>query len=287
VTDSESTPASGTTFDVDADCHARETFTYETGKYVRLWLRRIDDDNYGADIRAQDGKIKLYEGDDGVDTHLESTGTVLSDGVAYQLDVVLEGTSVKIYLDNVLQIDQTLQYQLTTAAGRVTHDLASNDIELSTHPYPSLGIATDRVIAPQDEGTSVHTSDCVVCLRNVLLPTVGNSKYKLRKQDADNYVMAWWDLNGTLRIYEVIGGVLNSRASTATAVSDNDDLAFILDGTSAEIFVNGTSQVSGTLTTILTGTDGEWIQSGSGGETIDSVELFPRDVSALLPSELV
>jgi hypothetical protein len=91
---------------------------------------------------------------------------------------------------------------------------------------------------------------------------------------------------GEIRIYEEILGVETFRGSAAAGtVSDGDDIAFICEGTAAEIFVNGTSACTGTLTTILTGTSGR--DTGVGDHKANSIELFPRNVSPLLHKDLV
>jgi hypothetical protein len=156
VTDSESAPANSTYFDHVADCHITSTFTFEAGKYYYIYFR-------GVTGLASWNRLRCLTGG-GADLASHSGGTywssggVFSDGVEYKIDIVCEGSTVKVYVDNVLKTTQTITENATNLRGRINYTLATNDIVLSTHPYPSLGIATDRVIAPQNAETrELHT----------------------------------------------------------------------------------------------------------------------------------
>jgi hypothetical protein len=150
VTGSENTPATGTTFDSAADCHCRSTFTCEDTKSVYINLRYTDDNNRMYFV-VGNNRQPLIRNVVGGSTQTAYVGAALTDGVSYQFDVVLEGQNYSLFKDNVLLSSGTFSTSgnETTTGGKVTHNLATNDIELSTHPYPSLGIATDRVICPQ------------------------------------------------------------------------------------------------------------------------------------------
>ena len=93
-----------------------------------------------------------------------------------------------------------------------------------------------------------------------------------------------------MQLHEVHGAVpaYDLMVSGGLAsVSDADDIAIVCDGTAVEVFVAGTSIGSGTLTAILTGTAGSVDFAVSRGDSIDSIEMFPRDVTSILPNELV
>ena len=76
-------------------------------------------------------------------------------------------------------------------------------------------------------------------------------------------------------------------AGTHHLLVTGDDLALIVDDTDVSLFVEGT-QISTTYTSLGAdaGTQFEMQSIGTDGAT-DSIELYPRDVSGLLPKELV
>jgi hypothetical protein len=182
VTDSLSAPAGVTTFDCDADCHIRETFTAEDGKVVRLWFRYTDTDNYielvvsGATPSSMALNKRVLASTTGLETDLG----VLTDGVEYQIDVIANDSSIKVFVDNVSQMDVTESDLSGDSGGRMSDNLATDDLVLTSHPNPALGIATDRVIAPQETDTATHRADCLVYGRTVTLPIAGILQYDFR-----------------------------------------------------------------------------------------------------------
>lgn len=90
VTD-EITNTPGEAFDAEADHHVRITFTYETGKYFIVSGRRSAPTLYGYDVYAQwDGDIIIRQHDGVTQSQLYEGAGLLSDGVAYVIDVVVE-----------------------------------------------------------------------------------------------------------------------------------------------------------------------------------------------------
>ena len=86
------------------------------------------------------------------------------------------------------------------------------------------------------------------------------------------------DGDAILRYY--LNGAFQATYFTASAaVSNGDDLALVLDGESAELFVNGTSVGSGS--SVALGTNTTWTVSQSGGANDDSVELSPLQLKAI------
>jgi hypothetical protein len=283
VTDSESAPANSTYFDHVADCHITSTFTFEAGKYYYIYFR-------GVTGLASWNRLRCLTGG-GADLASHSGGTywssggVFSDGVEYKIDIVCEGSTVKVYVDNVLKTTQTITENATNLRGRINYTLATNDIVLSTHPYPSLGIATDRVIAPQNAETRTTADDNLSYFRNYILGAGTNSHSFRYTTDADRCYLQI-KANGEADFVERISGAANTRINTgAGTVSAGDDVCLILDGTDCEIFVNNSSAGSGTLTTHTSGTVMK--TDVQFGNAIDSIEHWPRDVSSLLPASLV
>ena len=285
MTDSKTNPATSTPFDCNADCHLRATFTFETGVDVYGFVRFVNTSN-SLRIRARGSNGALYlqmlhaTGDE----VLAQLDAIFADGVSYQIDLVLYGDTAKLFINNVEKYDGDAGgLLLTTTGGRFDHTLVSNDLVITTHPYPALGIATDRVIAPQAADTATHTADCLMVARNVNLPTGGSLQYELRKVGADEITLDI-DSNGKPILKE------NATAKITGAngnVSEDDDVVVILDGANASLFSDGT-QIGSTVTdlSLTAGTTFNMASIGTAGST-NSVELWPRDVTSILPVELV
>jgi len=286
VTDSKTNPASTTTFNCPADCHLHATFTCENTKYVYIAIRYTDANNY-VRLEIDSSRVPtLKKNVAGTPTTLW-TGTALTDAVAYQFDVVAEGTSIKVNQDNVLKTTQTVAEHTAVTGGIVTHDLATNDIVLSTHPL-TLGIATDRVIAPQDNTTyaNVHANDAVIYLRNIQLPPSAESWYCVRYTDFDNTLFIYLNSNGKLRLYSRASGSQALQIGTDDgAVAGGEDICLVMEGVNASLFINGVSVGYTTTLPITTGTTAR--ADDLDGGLVDSWEFFPRDVTTLLPAELV
>ena len=290
VTDSKSAPAHNSTFDCDADFHMRSTFTYqeEDSQYV-IWSTRYADGNNRIYTRAVHitGNLLIVSVASGTPTTLLDEAAVFSDGVNHQVDISGEGSSFKVRVDNVLKLDTTVTDNQTNAGGYIQRVLTVNDIELSTHPYPALGIATDRVIAPQANDVADCNSDCLVYLRNITLSTGGNGHLiRFRIQDATNYLVLQIVSTGRTYLWKVVAGAGTALINVDAATSDGDDVAIIVEGADAEIFVNGTS-IGSTAGAVFADETGSLVEDLATGGTLDSIEFFPRDVSGLLHPDLV
>jgi len=284
ITDSETNPANGTTYSCDVNHHQTMTFTFEATNYARLSGRYDGGTSYGYRVRCvSDLSLIVQERQGEAVATLHTEAGVFADGVVYQIDAVCEGSTLKVYVNNVLKTTETIQYNATTALGGVHHDLDTNDIVITTHPYPALGIATSRIIAPQAADTATHTADCLMVARNVNLPTGGSLQYELRKVGSDEITLDI-DSNGKPILKE------NATAKITGAngnISEDDDVVVILDGANASLFSDGT-QIGSTVTdlSLTAGTTFNMASIGTAGST-NSVELWPRDVSSILPTELV
>lgn len=282
VTDSETNPANNTTYIVGNNHNVNFTWTSEAGtpKFVQVQARKTDANNYievGCDLVA--GRLQLKKKVSGSLTLVDQTIGAFSDGVSYEIDLVSYGSSIKVFIDKVLSIDATISDvpDYSGALGGVVYNtLDTNDIVLTTHPYPALGgtaiAATDRVICPQDADTASAEDDNRLIIRNIIIS--GDTFYFSRVIDADNSTGVKVKSTGQVQIFEEIEAAFSYRASSAIgAATDNDDIELVVDGSSAEVFVNGVS-VCGTanLTTVLTG--GGFKKSGSNCVE-DAVEFWP------------
>jgi len=141
VTDSESTPASGTEFNHLAQAHAKLNFTYRTGATVTFEL--CEDGANGISIEAQsDGTFEIQDKGTGSETLYTSGGT-FSDAVAYQIDADIDADAklLRVQLDGTTVYNGCYKWCPKDLTGKITHTLVPNDIEIRIYP---LGQIADR-----------------------------------------------------------------------------------------------------------------------------------------------
>jgi len=283
VTDTKTNPASLTTFDCAADSHINKTFTHEDGKVVRLWWRFTDASNYMELYTAGTTDLIFRKDVLGSLSTLATLSGVLTDGVSAEIDIISEGSSIKVFVDKVLKSTVAVAELNSDTGGRISHNLATNDIVITTHPYPALGIATSRVVAPQLNDTFTHADDFVAEIKNITLPATSLIGLSFRYTDDNNRLYMRLEDDGAFKLYEVITGSYNEKvAGVAGTLSAGDDVVLVADGTAVQAFVNGASIGTGTLATITSGTAGK-VSLWPAPAAIDHIACFPRDVSGLLP----
>jgi len=284
VTDTKTNPASGTTYDHDSDFHMNLTFTVEDTKYCIPYFRQVDGNN-GWYLAIGDNRVvSISRGISGV-WATQYTGDTLTDGVAYEFDLVCEGGTIKLYQDKVLKTTISDTTHQTATGGTIYHTLATNDIVLTTHPYPALGIATDRVVCPQLNDTATHESDCVIVLKNIQLGVASDAQLNFRDAGSNDYMKADIFSDGRFHVYWYDGGVYQSALIEAGAatVSNGDDAVIIVDGSSLQVFINGTSIGTSGSAPWPSGT-GASVSQLPSGFTFDYIAFSPRYPS--LPAEL-
>jgi len=284
VTDSLSAPGYGDAVDIETDYSWHMTFTYEAGKFILLNTRYNTSANrVGVEI-ATDGKLLVYEYVASAFKSLLATAVVFSDGVEYTMDATHEGNTLKVFVDGVLKGTFTTNAALTAAAGLINDTLVTNDIVLTTHPYPALGIATSRVVCPQAQTAFTHTDDFVFEVKSIQLD-IEDRDTIFRMADANNNIFIRFYSDGKIYLYQRVAGSASAKITgDAGTVSDDDDVVLTVEGANAQIFVNGTSIGStSALTTITTGTSGIWSNAATKAANADHIACFPRDVSGILP----
>ncbi len=227
VTDTKTNPATGTTFSCAADCHVVWTFTPETGKTSYVNLRFTDASNTVELLVTPEQNLRLRNEVGGSVDQVFSGGSI-SDGVEYTVDLILEGSAYSLFLDNVLADSGTFSNSgnnLVTG-GKVTHNLATNDIVLTTHPYPALGIATSRVICPQTTNTFTHEADFIAEIKNVTLPAADDLSFQFRISGSDELTLNIND-DGSLAFLDNATSRITAAGAT---VSDDDDIVLVCDG---------------------------------------------------------
>ena len=278
VTDSKSAPAHNSAFDCDADFHLRSTFTYESsGSEYVIWSVRFADINNRIYLRAvtTTGALQIVSVVGGTPDTLFNSAGVFSDGVNHQLDVVGEGSSFKVYVDNVLKLDTTETDNQTNAGGYIQRVLTVNDIELSTHPAPALGLATSRIIAPQDSDTADCPSDNAVYIRNLTLASSGSAVYLDRRyKDFDNSHFIQLVDDGRCYDWKIVEGASAQMWVMAIGVvQDGDTILATLDGVKSEGFLNGVSAGSSVLAGHLNETGA--VFSSDRDFVCDALEFWP------------
>jgi hypothetical protein len=258
-------------------------FTFEIGKYVQVSARHADSDNQVYWQASTTGGFTVYEKVLGSSNLLYSSGGTFADGVAANVTSVHEGNTLKVYKDNVLLCTVTTNAALTSTGGYSADTLATNDIELTTHPYPALGIADSRIVCPQNSDTATMSYDAVIELKNLVLPVGNTDGFFYRRTDANNYSRLNIDPDGSFELRDRVGGVFSDRLISGAlgALSNDDNIVLVADGVNLEMFVNGTSVGSSSGSTLNLGTG--ILYSSGDGMTFDHITCYPRDVSSLLP----
>ena len=275
VTASESAPVNGTEFDCEADAHIRETFTVENGQIVSLYFRYGGASDY---VRMTVGSTMvpvLQWDDESAGLITEWTGAALTDAVEYQFDVTFDGPIVKVFIDNVLMTTKSITMNQDVAQARINHNLATNDIVLSTHPTPALGIATSHYICPQHLDTFTHENNFQAYIRNVTLPPVTNTLWDFRYVDLDNRVRLFLMPDGDYGVWEYIDGSPTFHINGSPGdISDGDDIMVDFNEAEMTVFIAGVQLDSTiTLTDHVSGAASNLTQSVDA--TRDAIEFFP------------
>lgn len=144
IVDSLSSPASGATYNANADCHVFFTFTNENSNYVVVNFRFSSQNSRvwvgcRADVGANPLRLRY---NDGSITTVATVDDIFDDDVEVRVDIYANGTNIKVDVDDVEKINETVAYNSTQTGGRVDHTLDTNDIELESWPYgePSAGV---------------------------------------------------------------------------------------------------------------------------------------------------
>ena len=277
VTDTKTNPANASEFSCEADFEMSYTFTVEDGNSSYCIARAKTASDYGLSFGVlSDRRPIIVTRPAGVINNLW-VGSALTDGVSYKFTLTASGSTVKAYIDNVLVASETAAGNQTTASGLVVTNLATNDIVLTTHPYPALGIADSRVVCPQDDDTFTHSADFVAEIKNVQLPAADDLSFQFRISGSDELTLNIND-DGSIALLDNATSRISAGAGT---VSSDDDVVLVCDGANGEIFVAGSSAGTTSAIAHLTGTSGKRDDSTTG--TCDHIACFPSDVSSLLP----
>jgi hypothetical protein len=142
-----SAPADQASFVCPANCDVTTRFSYETGKYVSTFIRYTDSNNSVRVEARVDGNLRLRKDVDGVNTNVETDTGIFTDGETYDVRIIANGSSIEVYVDGTLQIDQTVTEHTGVAGGLIRHSLATNDIRIVAGPYEHGASASDLTVA--------------------------------------------------------------------------------------------------------------------------------------------
>jgi hypothetical protein len=226
-------------------------------------------------VSSSGGYLYLYRYIDSDRVSLATVASVFSDGVEHQIDIVPHGSLIKVYVDNVLKVDVVDTNHLTNAAGVITNDLVTNDLVLTTHPSPALGLATDRIIAPQAADAATMKSDALVYIRDLTLPSSGTVVYDFRRTDNDNRISFQPKYDGNVLVYEVFGGVNIRITGDPGDILDGDDVSLVLDDAFMEAFAEGATLGSYATLTLPEAITALAALPLAGGGSAGSLELWP------------
>lgn len=251
ITDSKSSPVTTTTFDVNSDGEISAVFTHETGKDFNIFYRYNEEANSFLLQTRADGGLKLRYRVGGDLTTLFDVAGLFSDGVEYTVAISFNGGVHRVFVNSVLLTEQTAAGILTSnTGGKVVHNLASNDIELSTHPYPGLvpQYVTDRVPSPQEDAAFIHHEDAVLEIALNWLNTGTDFRVDFRKTDDANC----WRLQAntaddSISLYLVTSGTPALKASSGAGSLTNGALNTIrlkFVGNIYDAWIGGTAAIS-------------------------------------------
>jgi hypothetical protein len=289
VTDLLTNPGTGTAFDCSADCHVTGEFTCENTKQVLIDIRYTDSDNRVTCAVNTSREVKLNKAVGGVVTVI-GTGSTLTDGVTYRFDIIASGSSVQFYIDRALEVEGTITDHQTVAGGNVRHTLATNDLTVESHPFPSLGIATDRLVCPviagnwDTVGNATYTPEADNLIR-YSVGAVAQTAVHIRAVDDSNRIYVFTKNTGDIIVKEVNSGATTDRITGGEGtVGVGDVVTVVTDGTDVALYVE-TTQI-GTYGSLAVTTMGEPCQlTGAAGSDLNDVQIFPRDVSDKLPAD--
>ena len=137
VIDTLSQPVHGASLDCPADGKIILEYTPEitANKQVAVNFRFVDwDDTVTVDTGWSTGGIWLKY-NDGSWHDVQNVTGILTDGVPTVIEITYDGTSVIVVVDGTERINNTVNYNLSVANGSVSHNLATNDIELESSEY--------------------------------------------------------------------------------------------------------------------------------------------------------
>ncbi|MHC4302731.1 MAG: hypothetical protein ACYS7Y_36190, partial [Planctomycetota bacterium] len=243
----EVAPVYDTEHYLDADFHYRVIFERQTPGLLQLRFRRVDDDNHIHAYVDTSGNLRVNEVLDAGLNEIGRVNGVFTATVTYQMDVVVLGESIKVYVDNVLKISTTSTYLLTqagAAAGAALCNYAVRTDEWWAHPHPALGLAIERWIAPRaaDIDTGMPP-DLLIQTRKLELPA-GAENYLFRGTSITSpyCYAAGWESTGEANCREYDGDTNPQRVYGGPGtVADEDDHMARIDGAYLEVFVNSVS----------------------------------------------
>ena len=142
LVDSESSPATLTTYDANADCHVSFTFTNEDTNNVIVAIRYLNPNSQiTVECRADIGGNPLrLQYADGTWHEVASVSDIFGTDVEFTVDVYALGSNIRVLVDDSEEINETVTYNQTQTGGRITHTLDTNDLELESYSYPGSGI---------------------------------------------------------------------------------------------------------------------------------------------------
>lgn len=126
-------PLNGQTNNAPPDCLIGTTFTYETGKYLDIAFRRLDDNNLFYFVARINGDLRLNRRITGSEVTLADSFGIFTDGLPYVLDVELTGSRIEAFVNGTKRISATDTFQQTQTGGLVWHNYVTNDIMLKVY----------------------------------------------------------------------------------------------------------------------------------------------------------
>lgn len=281
LTDSLSTPASGTILTHEANAKLETSFTYETGKYIIEYLNYTSGGNTITVQITASGSLVIETVISGSHITLLNAAGVFTDGVGYTVTVLLESDKLRACVNGVDKlVDGDISGVATTGNGSIVHNLATNDIYFNSKPYPTLGTAVTHLVCPQANDVFDAPSDTLIKCVNTQVPP-GTREILIRGTDSGASCLGL--SRDTTNVY------LKQYPAGTTLISGTytpgNTVTLWLYGVNARLYdgasVIGTSAVAGSIGQTGGKVTGDW----SGGYPTE-VNVWAVDQRPNLPSRV-
>lgn len=273
-------PASSSTFNHRPNCQLRFQFTRVNQAAVDFEFRR-DSPNDNIRVSATtDGSFQVWKKVGGVSGLLASVADVFVDDEFYEVDIIAEDNSVKVFVNGVSRANLSITELTTNTGGQIIHNVFPNDVVIRGSAYPALGgnviKATARVVRPQNSQQGTHDQDCFIAIRDIKLPSPAADVIRLRVFGGSELNLEIYP-DGAVRFLQDTTQLLSMGSGTVT---DGESLIVMLSGAgagaTAKFYVESNevgTYTAPTAATMLAGT-GYFFQIANGF-TCGAVEFWP------------
>lgn len=228
-----------------------------------------------------------------------SVGSLPTQGTPYSFATILRGTGWIMAIKGGVYADWHIAFvspstiaanlwatwtNIATVGASTRHGII--DLPASGYTVFSTddGLASYSDATPLQGDSGTHDANGTFYHLITALPSVGETKFAFRMQDASNY---WWvgiSSTGQLALYETVAGVDTNRGAAVGVIASGDYIAIIPYGTTIRVIEGA---VGGAFLTQITyasatnfSTETDWsILSLANGATFSDLQIYPEYLS--------